>query len=96
MAGDTASTLRRLDTPATGLLVGLLALTAQVACFVRAAADEVGTATTAVVGPLLGGLVLALFFWTRGARWSAGWIVALSAVWAYLGAQLAMFWPAHF
>ena len=96
MAGDTASVVRRLDNPATGLLVGLVVLATQVAWFLRAAADEVGTATSAVVAPLAGGLLLAAFLWSRTARWSAGWVVALSTVWAYLGAQFAAFWPSHF
>jgi hypothetical protein len=96
MAADSVPVLRRLDTPATGLLVGLLVMAAQVAWFFRAAAEEVGTATTAIVAPLVGGLLLAAFLWTRGARWSAGWIVALSTVWAYLGTQFAAFWPSHF
>jgi len=95
MEGDVAS-VRRLDNPATGLLVGLLALAAQAVCFLDAAARELGNAPGAITATVAGGFVLALVLWSRGARWSAGWVLAMSSVWAYLAGQLAAFWPGRF
>ncbi len=98
MAGDSASIVRRLDNPATGLLVGLLALAGQAACFLVAVGADIGTAPVAIAGSVAGGFVLTLVLWSRGARWAAVWVAAMSSVWAYLAVVLAMtgiFWPGH-
>jgi hypothetical protein len=93
------SIVRRFDNPATGLLVGLLALIGEATAFALAADVGLGTAPVAVAGSVAAGFVLTLLLWSRGARWSAAWVAATSSVWAYLAVLLAttgMFWPARF
>ena len=84
------SIVRRFDNPAVGLLVGFFVLAVQAAWFVRAAEIGSGSAPVAIAGSIAVGFVLTLLLWSRGARWSAVWVAALSSVWAYVAVLLAV------